>query len=374
MKKSFKILLAAVAVFMVLAVTATLTLSIITMMKVNAINSQTSGEAAAKSSPDEADDFAAPADSGETKDKYEDGVVIAENYTIRSTKAISDAYLSGDASRLDSDDRETLDLASKVLKEIINDGMTDFEKECAVYDWICENIGLDDGGMVLIQDDPEAVCTPHGVLKHKKAVCVGYATTFRLFMEMLDIQCHVVPASERGHSWDLVQLDGAWYHVDAYSVSAGDHYSLNLPDEMMSQDWDRDHFPAAESYDCCWLYRNAKESTDVYTLPASLKEAIDNRETYLSLLYTPESDDDEAIADAILKRLSAKVGFSEEYMDVISFIDYHVATVDGKVLACAHITYYDQAEYDPYSIPDYLDEDKINDAIERVFGELDMGY
>ena len=152
MKKSFKILLAAVAVFMVLAVTATLTLSIITMMKVNAINSQTSGEAAAKSSPDEADDFAAPADSGETKDKYEDGVVIAENYTIRSTKAISDAYLSGDASRLDSDDRETLDLASKVLKEIINDGMTDFEKECAVYDWICENIGLDDGGMVLIQE------------------------------------------------------------------------------------------------------------------------------------------------------------------------------------------------------------------------------
>ena len=122
MKKSFKILLAAAAVFMVLAVTATLTLSIITMMKVNAINSQTSGEAAAKSSPDEADDFAAPADSGETKDKYEDGVVIAENYPIRSTKAISDAYLSGDASRLDSDDRETLDLASKVLKEIINDG------------------------------------------------------------------------------------------------------------------------------------------------------------------------------------------------------------------------------------------------------------
>ena len=59
---------------------------------------------------------------------------------------------------------------------------------------------------------------------------------------------------------------------------------------------------------------------------------------------------------------------------MISFIDYHVATVDGKVLACAHITYYDQAEYDPYSIPDYLDEDKINDAIERVFGELDMGY
>ena len=65
----------------------------------------------------------------------EDDVVIAHEFTIRSTLQISDAYKNGTADSLSDKDKETLDMAKDVLSKIIKDGMTDYEKEEAVYLW-----------------------------------------------------------------------------------------------------------------------------------------------------------------------------------------------------------------------------------------------
>ena len=66
----------------------------------------------------------------------EDDVTIAGNYTIKSTLNISDAYKSGDTSKLDDNDKETLDMAKAIIDEVIKKGMSDFEKEKAIYDWL----------------------------------------------------------------------------------------------------------------------------------------------------------------------------------------------------------------------------------------------
>ena len=58
----------------------------------------------------------------------EDDVVIADEYTIKSTKNISDAYKEGRENSLSKEDKDTLDMAKKVLDEIITDGMSDYEK------------------------------------------------------------------------------------------------------------------------------------------------------------------------------------------------------------------------------------------------------
>ena len=81
----------------------------------------------------------------------EDDVAVAGEYYIRSTLPISDAYKSGDTSALDSKQLETLSMASKVLDEIITDGMTPYDKELAVYDWMCANCG---GYRVQVQETP----------------------------------------------------------------------------------------------------------------------------------------------------------------------------------------------------------------------------
>ena len=51
----------------------------------------------------------------------EDGVVINDTYKIESTLAISDAYKSGDDSKLDEKEKEVLIAASAVIDEVIKD-------------------------------------------------------------------------------------------------------------------------------------------------------------------------------------------------------------------------------------------------------------
>ena len=115
---------------------------------------------------------------------------------------------------------------------------------------------------------------PNGVLKNHEAVCVGYATTFRLFMQMLGIDCMVVHDSHLSHSWDLVKLDGQWYHTDIYSDAGsgeGNFSHFNLNDEMMnSQEWNTDFFPAADGYEYNYAYVNRTQCKDVYTIPEQM--------------------------------------------------------------------------------------------------------
>ncbi len=364
MKKLMKPLLACAAVFTVLAVSATLALSVLTLRRVEAMN----GKAPKVVASEPAGEPAAPSES-----PREDGAVIAESYTVRSTKAVSDAYLTGDSSALSEEEKETLSLASEVLKGIVKDNMTPYDKECAVFDWMLGNIEIDDGGLTLIQDDPDAVSAPNGVLKNKKAVCVGYATTFRLMMQMLDIPCHVVPSSALGHTWNLVQLGENWYHVDVYSAEQerDGHYYLNIPDEMMAQEWERAAFPAAASYEFCWLYKNAAESEDIYTLPAQIKRQADTHTNLLSLLFPVTSQDDKNTAEALLARVSERLMYSDDYSGSVSLCTFNAAEVDGKLFVCVNIIYYDDSDGGGQSTGN-LDEERINNAVVNVFGEEEI--
>ena len=58
-----------------------------------------------------------------------------------------------------------------------------------------------------------------GVLLNGRAVCTGYATTFRLVMEILGIENTVIVNNKEAddpafHIWNYVKYRGKWYHVD----------------------------------------------------------------------------------------------------------------------------------------------------------------
>ena len=128
----------------------------------------------------------------ENPETTEDYVKIAENYEIKPTTNISDAYKSGDTSKLTDKEKETLDMAKKAIKDMkIKDSMSDFEKEKAVYDWMTKKLQQDSGALTVIPSTQEDCDNPYGVLKYHNAVCVGYATTFRMFMQMMGIECKV---------------------------------------------------------------------------------------------------------------------------------------------------------------------------------------
>ena len=170
----------------------------------------------------------------------EDGVVILDQYEIVSTLPISEAYRSGNTNGLSAKDKETLELASAVLKEIITEDMTPYEKEKAVYDWMAKELSYDTGALQVVPQTSADCDNPYGTLKYHNAVCVGYATTFRLFMQMLDIPCMVVHNDENGAQIVEAMISGVetalaespegpalWMHWSWMPIS-GSEYVLGL--------------------------------------------------------------------------------------------------------------------------------------------------
>lgn len=306
----------------------------------------------------------------------ENDVTIGGEYVIKATTQISDAYKSGNTSNLSDKDKETLNMAKSVLDEIITDGMSDYEKELAVYKWMTANIGFDSGSMTVVPgDDSKPVDNPNGVLKNHEAVCVGYATTFRLFMQMLGIDCMVVHDSYLSHSWDLVKLDGQWYHTDIYSDAGsgeGNFSHFNLNDEMMnSQEWNTDFFPAADGYKYNYAYMNRTQCKDVYTIPEQMRAALDARQGVVSLDFGKDiSDDIYNLADTIMNSVENTVVFNAGYG--VSFSWSWLDAGDDNVF-CVYINY--EKTEDPDVDPGVTDDiqQKIDDAVNKAFSDMGSG-
>lgn len=312
-------------------------------------------------------------EGGETEDvAQEDDVVIGGEYTIKSTAQISDAYKSGDSSKLSEKDEETLEMAKAVLSKIITKDMSDYEKELAVYDWMTANIGFNDGSLEVVPDTDTECDNPHGVLKYHKAVCVGYATTFRLFMQMMDIECMVVHDSYLSHSWDLVKLGDHWYHTDVSSDAPGGNYShFNINNDVLagSQEWNTDFFPVADGYEFNYAYINRTECKDVYSIPKLVRNALDSKSAVISLDFGENiSDNIRDTADAIMAQVENAIAFGGQYNVFLTW-DWFDAGED--CIFCVYISYEDDSE-DPDDDPAIADDtqQKINDAVSRVFGDF----
>ena len=302
-----------------------------------------------------------------------DGVSIAGEYVIQSTLPISDAYHSGDRSALNDKQKETLDMASAILAEIITEAMDAYDKEVAVYSWMTKNLVHDEGLLPVIPQTQSDCDNPYGVLKYHNAVCVGYATTFRMFMQMLDIPCKVVHNSERYHSWDLVQMGDGWYHTDIYSdAGRGNFANFNLTDTMQSQrqNWNTDFFPPASRLEYCYAYRMSTEETDPYHVPAALRAALDNRDTILALRFVDNSmnETNAQIVQSMLESIR-NVLYSSPY-DSQLYMDWNWMAADQDWLLSVTLTWYEQGE-DPDPVRTDEDYEKIANAVQEAFGDIE---
>lgn len=306
----------------------------------------------------------------------ENDVRIGGDYIIKATTQISDAYKSGDSSKLSDADKETLDMAKSVLDEIITDGMSDYEKELAVYNWMCANIGFDDGSLEVIPDAGSQADNPHGALKYHKAVCVGYATTFRLLMQMMDIECMVVHDSYLSHTWNLVMLDGQWYHTDVYSDAPDGNFShFNLNDDAMMnmQEWNTDFFPAADGYKYNYAYLQKVECEDIYSIPEQLRTAIDAKSGVASFDLGKEiSDSTYSILETIMNQIQNAALFNS---DKCTGVSWSWLEAEDENIFCVYLSYAndDIVEPDDNADIDAETQQKIDDAVSKAFGDAGRG-
>ena len=236
-------------------------------------------------------------------DYQEDGYKVMGQYEIKSTKEISDAYLKNDPSGLNDEDKRTYDMAAKLLDEIIKDSMTDYQKELAIYDWMVDHIGHGSGHVISMPGQNSECYTPHDVLTSKNAVCVGYATTFRLLANMVGLDVHIVHNDY--HSWDMVKLDdNEWYQIDVYSDAGGAKYrNFNMTDEMArnGHEWDGSSLPEAKGTKYSYVVQNAKPLDGLDKLPKKIKTALDKKQDHLFFKFPKALTEEElAVADQIM--------------------------------------------------------------------------
>lgn len=181
-----------------------------------------------------------------------------EDMTVYDTSAILAAWESGDDSGLSRKDREILDAAKSVLEECVAPDMSGYEKEEALYIWLSRSVRYDSSHNNS-KGAPRTSYEPYGPLINGKGVCLGYATTFQLLMNMAGVECITVTGASNlmmnNHAWNMVRLNGEWYCADPTwdNRHGPDHFVyFNVTSQRMADtdhQWDYDNTPEATAED-----------------------------------------------------------------------------------------------------------------------------
>ena len=141
---------------------------------------------------------------------------------------------------------------------------------------------------------------------------------------------------------------------------------------MVEDSWDTERFPAADSYEYCYLYQISEDCDDIFGIPAKVRASLDNKESLISLkMDQDEEDENYYLIDMMMSDISSRVMFSEEYSN--TSVMYNTAYLDdGGCLLTVALEYYDFGEDDPGYYDDVDDESyqKATDAVEDAFGDL----
>ena len=181
-----------------------------------------------------------------------------DDMTVFDNSAILDAWKDGDDSGLSKTDKKILNAAKAVVEERITPEMSDYDKELALYAWLTEHVSYDHAHYEFWGASRTSY-EPYGPLIKGKGVCLGYATTFQLLMDMVGVECITVVGAafhnREDHAWNMVRLNGNWYCADptwdkGRSVTSFIYFNVTS-DWMAATDhqWDYDSVPEATAED-----------------------------------------------------------------------------------------------------------------------------
>lgn len=110
--------------------------------------------------------------------------------------------------------RAAMEAADAILAQTVTAGMSDYDIAKALHDYLVLNCVYDYENY-LRHTVPAESYTADGALLEGTAVCAGYARAYQLLMQEAGIPCEYVSGyANGGHAWNVVEIDGAWYHVD----------------------------------------------------------------------------------------------------------------------------------------------------------------
>ena len=311
-----------------------------------------------------------------------------DRHEIYDDTAVIDAYKKADSSSLtDEKDRYIYEQLTAAVKSVIKDGMTDYEKEKAVYDYIFAAANYNYKNLNPVVDDTveDNSHTPYGFFHDHSVICVGYATTFKLFMDALGIECMIIHSTKQGeHAWNVVKIDNEWYHVDVF-FDGGTHTPIygafNVTDSIKQQQgypWNtgtQPEYPECTSLRCNPVVKGSKECKSVYDLPEHLAEIAGEGSTGVIFLRFPVPEDAGVYGyTQQIEGILSNITFDSKQISFKCFGDAESSSVYASVSAELPDDMTDPGEDDD-SIPDDedyrqagIDYDRLAQELEKEFG------
>lgn len=112
----------------------------------------------------------------------------------------------------DNEIKEINKIVDKVINEKTNNSMPIREKIKVIHDYIIDNTEYDKLKNDNINDTTYKSQTAYGALIEGFATCNGYSDAMAIFLNKLNVINYKISNDE--HIWNLVYLDGKWYHLD----------------------------------------------------------------------------------------------------------------------------------------------------------------
>lgn len=123
------------------------------------------------------------------------------------------------------------------LKSVSSDD-TEYELELKAHDWLASKVTYMDEAVDNYEAHSQA-WTIVGALHDGNAVCEGYSRAMQVLCFMLGIDCSLVTGTTSGaHMWNVVKIDGQWYHLDATFNDTDDisfHSFFNVTTEYLEK-------------------------------------------------------------------------------------------------------------------------------------------
>ncbi len=104
----------------------------------------------------------------------------------------------------------------------MTEGMSDFEKILFVHDYIVLNCEYDYDLLEMLNNQGGRLdgeirserYTEYSVLVNGTGICGSYALAYRAVLNAAGVECLYLSSAEMNHAWNLVKIDGNWYHCD----------------------------------------------------------------------------------------------------------------------------------------------------------------
>lgn len=219
---------------------------------------------------------------------HPDGSVLLD-FTYHDNARLLAAHLHPELiPTLTQQERQALAIAQQRVAELTTPHMSDYEKVRLLHDDLVHRASYD------LQAD--GACTTLLLTNH--GVCETYSRTLWLLLRLAGVPCHIVVGrTNEDHAWNLVQINGEWYHVDATwddpaivgsnaQILTHSYFLLNDDEIARDHSWVRGSLPVSAKKDALYFRTNARYFTNYgqmwQSVAAAIAEGATEYECYLT--------------------------------------------------------------------------------------------